>query len=532
MKSAFPMRIDITISLLLLVFFLSNCNKGNHNAPYSQPLITLLLDTGTYTASNMNDYRYELWEASTIGTEPVYLQWFSPQGPYSKGVVVITRPYVGIDWSGNPIDEHFAARPDDLCPPDDPKGRCYDIYSPGYDDGTPPQIWHRILSPIAFGESSADYYLDNDLAVLGIYGRYYAGGDIWNDVQDVVTGLRFLQIQPKVDKKNIAIIGNSWGGFLALYGAAYAPHHSKPKIALPIAPISDFEKYMDHIENLSSIPELAASSDALNDIIAPYKRRIFGATGGLPGGYGADYSLFDEKALLERLTSKVLIIHDEWDTIIPFEHSKSLVDNTDNNVEGLWFLHATSLNAIDYEWTHGPLGQRDDKNGFPAVATYSQSYILYNLNPDIYQTIYSASDLKCFFRNILALQQDGTDVNFLVPRLRELADSRVFMENIDDMSVMPGTDYVKSILESNNGDGWGQTIPGTIEEFFDSNENMLPAVPAAPDILTCDLPPSSPPSWGVASMAGMKADPASKVLNHLLVLLVPLCVLLKRKGRK
>ena len=80
----------------------------------------------------------------------------------------------------------------------------------------------------------------HNFGVLLAYGRFYAGGDIENDRDDMVTAMRFLEASRVVDRQHVGVMGGSWGGFQALYAGAYAPSSVKPAAIVATAPLSDF----------------------------------------------------------------------------------------------------------------------------------------------------------------------------------------------------------------------------------------------------------------------------------------------------
>jgi dienelactone hydrolase len=77
--------------------------------------------------------------------------------------------------------------------------------------------------------------------MLAIFGRFYAGGSVWNDVQDMVAGLKFPGTQSSVDATRIGMIGMSWGDFETVYGSAYADANVRPMAGEAIAPVIEFQ---------------------------------------------------------------------------------------------------------------------------------------------------------------------------------------------------------------------------------------------------------------------------------------------------
>jgi hypothetical protein len=156
-----------------------------------------------------------------------------------------------------------------------------------------------------------------------------------------------------------------------------------------------------------------------------------------------DFSNYNLNFLKGHLQTKFLVFHDEWDMLVPFQESVALAAALPNQVEGLWYPH---VGAIDYNtlpFSHAPVSPGLAEGN---ASIFTCAYLLEHLlppNSPIYIP-YSPSDLVDFFTYMRDMQKQGQDISTLLPRLKDLADSRIVMVNLDSSSgnfplVVPGT---------------------------------------------------------------------------------------------
>lgn len=147
----------------------------------SGPIEVEVLLEATYTTPDIT-IPYQLLKLTAQGAAPTYAQWFPPLPEEGKRpVMLVTRPYDGIDWTDDPVDAKWAARGAGAYPDDD---------EPSYGTGSS-QIGYTPLTHQKAAEEVVIYRL-HKMGALFVYGRYYAGGSVWNDVDDMTAGLAFL----------------------------------------------------------------------------------------------------------------------------------------------------------------------------------------------------------------------------------------------------------------------------------------------------------------------------------------------------
>ncbi len=381
-------------------------------------------------------WNYQLLRLQEPGKAPTYAQWFPPRNPGLWPTVMLTRPYDGISWTGEAVDAKWAARGTGLHPDDDEPHHHAGSSPIGYSLSTPEQI-----------AAESSYYLINEFGVLAVFGRFYAGGDIQNDRDDMHAGMRFLAQAPGVDRSRIGVFGGSWGGFEALYTAADAPAEVRPKVGVALYPLSDFARQFDYL--FSVLPSRVTNPAVLGQYSAffePYLRRIIATTGGLPGAPGTDYSRWTREHLASTLRVPFLVIHEDWDTLVPVEQTRTLATQVGPSLSTLYFEHLAAPDWNTLPQAHGPLvGQHAH-----TVGTLYLGHLLTTLGrSDRFLFVPCLeSSLVPWLWEVRVLQWYGRDVSAVAPRLRELADPRVVLFEVTTGGVIFGADWVAAAVNA------------------------------------------------------------------------------------
>ncbi|MBN1533251.1 MAG: prolyl oligopeptidase family serine peptidase [Spirochaetes bacterium] len=400
------------MAALLLLGALSCGDAGTAALPLSggAGLPATVLGSGAVTDGG-TDWTYYLLRLQEEGKEPSYAIWFPAGSGTTRPAVMVTMPYEGVTWDGD----------------------------------TPPA---SDIHDMQYYFQTAQFYLFHDFGVLEVFGRFYTGGSIGNEVEDMVMGLQFLENASGVDRGRIGIHGASWGGFEALYAAANAPAGAVPKAGVAFYPPSDFQSQMGYIEN--GIPTIAdeAMRAYYSGFFVPHTERIR-ATVGDP----ADYSGWTADNLLSTLATPFLVLHDQWDSLVPFTQSQYLVDHSGGLVEPVWYYHPSpyDVTALASFTGHGDL-----RGGFsfPMSHTLAYTYLTSRIaDPDQFvYTLYDDAALADFMNYLREYQcLHSRDMSWAAPRLLDLADPRVIMLEIDTGDFQFGASVVAAAVNAE----WG-----------------------------------------------------------------------------
>jgi hypothetical protein len=404
-------------------------------------LVVTVLGTGQAEAGGQL-WQYQLLRLQEPGKAPTYAQWFPPRASGVSPTMMLTRPYDGISWSGEAVDAKWAARGPGFHPDDSEPhyhaGSSSIVYAPGAPE---------LITAEAF------FYLFHDFGVLAVFGRFYAGGDIQNDRDDMHAGMLFLAQAPGVDRSRIGIHGGSWGGFEALYAAADAPAESRPKVGVALFPLSDFARQLDYVFNI--VPSRVTEPAVLGHYAAffePYLRRVFATTGGPPGAPGTDYSRWTREHLASTLSVPFLVLHEDWDTLVPVEQTWTLAALMGPRMTPLYFQHREPVDWNTRDLSHGPLMSTYGS----VVETVSLGYLLTELGrPTQFLVVpFTEVTLVTWLWDVRVLQWYGHDVSAVAPRLRELTDPRVLLFEPSSGKVVAGAEWVAAGVNALWGTGY------------------------------------------------------------------------------
>lgn len=401
----------------------------------------------------------ELLTLTFPGRETTYAQWM-PVRLSDGGVapaLLLTKPYDGIAWPNDPRDRRWAALGAGLHP---------DVDGPAA-GSSPESIVYSPLSIAAQADEAAFYAL-HGISTLAVYGRFYAGGSIQNDVDDMVTGLEFLAREPGVDRSRLGIQGGSWGGFLALYGAAFAPPAATPRVGAALYPLSDFAEEWRHVT--VTMPSRLSPDAGLTSsrFFEPYLRRVAATTSGGPDA-GGNFTRFDVGALASRLRTPFFIVHEDWDALVGIDQSQRLASRRSDLIRPLWLRHDAAPSSWDSIGTsHGPLMEQF---GGTATFTFVWAHLLRELAAT--QTLFipwTESSFVALLRHARDRTRAGTRHDELARELNGLLDPRIVMYRMPEGPdagaplVEPGAEFVSRQVNTL----WGTTTtPATIAAVLD-----------------------------------------------------------------
>jgi pimeloyl-ACP methyl ester carboxylesterase len=152
---------------------------------------------------------------------------------------------------------------------------------------------------------------------MAVYGRFSAGRSIIQSVFDMRAGLGTLANQTHIDLTRVGVEGTSWGGFEALYVAAYPPAGVTPRVGVAIAPVTDFQALNTQATVTTPTATSGTQQTGYATFYDKYLRRIHIWTD--TNGYG----LFQASTVIPRVTQSFLIMQDDWDTMIPSQITKN-----------------------------------------------------------------------------------------------------------------------------------------------------------------------------------------------------------------
>ena len=422
---------------------LNNLNNINNN---NLPLTVEVLDEYVHTF-NEGPRTFQLLRLSRRDGGSAYAMWthvdvFSP-----SPAVVLAQPYDGIDWTQETVDQRWATRATQNPAPSYP-----DEDGPDYEAGVSANIAYS-LSTLAQLAESSNYYILNGISPLLVFGRFYAGDDVAGTVNVMHAGLRFLEEQDDVDPQRIGVIGGSWGGFMTVYGAAYAPASLHVTAAAYFPPV-DFGDMIDYVT--VRMPSLAPAGNvaAFSAFFEPYVRRILAARGRL-GGSADSWDGFTTADVCAGLRGDTLVLHDDWDTLVPIVHSLALREACPDPVDALTWTHDTPIDWATTTLTHGPISLEPI---LPSMTSFATGYLISRLVPEGANRWYlwSRPAMAGYLARVRVLEGRGESIANVAARLQEWLSPTSYVADFaaDPITITPVDEALAGLLS----EVWEETI--------------------------------------------------------------------------
>ncbi|MCB9617958.1 MAG: hypothetical protein H6724_00750 [Sandaracinus sp.] len=353
-------------------------------------------------------------------------------------VVVLNQPYAGIDWTGEDVDARWAALGNGLHP---------DVDAPAYDGDD--VIAYGAQTVQAAADETAVWLL-NGAAAVHVYARYYAGGSLMDDALDAATAYDFVASRSdelRVDR--IGSYGGSWGGMMAVFGAAFAGE-TRPLVVSAIAPPTDFVDLYQHTH--VELPELFPEPDRVEAFFSTYWRRADPSIGFPPAVDDPRVRAFTDEGLCETLSPGVFLLHDDWDLLIPTRQSEALAARCPEKVSATFWRRGT----LDYDTTpldHGPFG---GEPVFPTVQTFATLRILHPILDEAAPrlSLGHVAAFEAFLGLVRDARTAGEDVSWALSPLRDVADARVRLFDPSTEEFRDGADVLADAFASVFGGEW------------------------------------------------------------------------------
>jgi hypothetical protein len=327
-----------------------------------------------------------------------YVEYIPSDTAGARPAMVMTEPYVGIDWTGDPIDDRWATQPTHA------DGMYLDVDGPGYTGVEQISYTHETAAQLA---NDNTLELLDGFAVVMVFGRYYAGGTMREYVADMAAGMWFVAEQPAIDKTRVGIYGASLGGFEALWSAVTADPRAVPSAVVVAFPVSDWATEAAH---------MGSRAEPAKSFLTSYLHRL-----------GTDTTGLRVTDVCAHLPEATLVLHDEGDNLVPIAESETLVA-TCGVTPVYWDRAAPPDPGLA---SHGLLTVEP---GVPSYATFALAYLALHLRaPDQSGVLmaYTPASLTAQLETAHAAQLAGRAIEFEAPRLIELADPRLGLLSSD-----------------------------------------------------------------------------------------------------
>ncbi len=369
-----------------------------------------------------------------------FVQYVGSDRAGPRGAVLMTLPYAVAGWTGEELDIRWAGYPleDGLHP---------DVDGPSY-DGERMAIFEQPSTDDVSEQGIV--HLLNGLSVVFVFGRFYAGGDVRDEVADMQAGVAYLASRDDIDFSRVGVFGGSWGGFEALQASANAEPW-RPLVTVALYPVIDLPSWVVHLESRTGLAR---------DVTRSHLARVrSGTTEGFEGLRLED--------LCGRLPERTLLLHDDLDNLAPIEAARRLERECGATL--LRWPHADTPATDDP--SHGPMLSEVPDVVVPSAFTYGNAYLhaaLVRAFERVVGVVQQAA-LEAHLARVVDAQRRGEDVSWILPRLRDLL--RVSYLELPSRVVVDGRTVVARAVQA----AWGvATSPEDIETLLDGGVPPLP----------------------------------------------------------
>lgn len=355
-----------------------------------------------------------------------YLSFLAAPQPGARPVIVVADPYNGQSWTQEQAEQAWA-RPsqspypnfwvDQSCP-ETPAGAI--LYGA-------PQAAQAVADTLAV------HHLNGVSSVIA-HGRFYACDAAEGDVEDTVAALTYLASRgPTVDVARVGVVGASWGGFMALWGAAASPI-VRPIVVSALYPPSDLPSTAGYGR------QLATSYPFPEDLWfwVPYERRI---------ARSPNAPAMTHATLCGALPADVTLYHDVWDVLVPVTQTQGLEAACAQKVRPVYWRRPAPIDYARVRLGHG-LMDNEAGQGYSAALTLALTHVHLALTAPA-ETVYEPLD-PLYVAQLLSLSraaaQRGEPTRDVALALAELASARVQLYDLRGQRFYAGAEAIAALV--------------------------------------------------------------------------------------
>lgn len=361
-----------------------------------------------------------------------YFLYFPSADPLAP-VIILNEPYDGISWTDEGVDASFAT----LGP-----GRHPDKFAPAYNGQDLVRYTPETSAPDGGSlRASVSLWLESGFAIIKTYGRFYAGGTLANDVSDAVAPWYFIAARPETFAgRQVFSTGGSWGGMMALYGAAAAPEVIQPTAIAVTSPPSDLPAVRGYASELESAEP--TMREEIQAFFSPYVRRI---NASIAVGSQEVSSAFSAETLCRCLPDRVLVAHDDADTIVPVAQTEQLQAACPEQVQPIFWKRTSPPSVEAAGLSHGDFGGRSSA---PDVSTLLSAWMLSQAEVGPVVVKVDPESFHGFLSTVAAARSRGEDVSYAVAALKPLIAENIRLRASDGSSeIQTGAAFLATLLE-------------------------------------------------------------------------------------
>jgi len=320
----------------------------------------------------------------------------------SRGTIIYSLPYTGMDWSSEDVDKRWAANAAALT-----GYLSADVDGPLYNSSSSKPIFYQQIKKEVMPIFGLGMSL-NGYDVLYVYHRFYAGRYADDYVQDVVDAVAWLK--EKNTSEEIALFGLSLGGFISSQAAARVKSTDLKAVGL-ISPLLSWPKQATYLSSLNTLISDTTIRTGYLDFFEPYVRRFSNA---------------ESKLEIPQFSVPTLLIHDEWDTLVPIAQADQFQSLNTSNTLFLRHFHSTPIDFATMVRDHSqPASGMNAENIQPFYIAFMFNRVA--ASSDIKYIPYTQASMDKVFTEMHTQKQTGKDIVGFQKGLKELCQNHFYM---------------------------------------------------------------------------------------------------------
>jgi pimeloyl-ACP methyl ester carboxylesterase len=360
----------------------------------------------------------------------------------SRGTIIYVVPYTGIDWSGEDLDKRWSSNASALTG--------YfgnDVDGPLYDSTTSKPLFYQQIKKDIMPISGLGISF-NGYDVLYVYNRFYAGRYADDYVQDVVDAIAWLK--SKNSSEQIGLLGFSLGGFISAQVAARAATSDLKAVAL-ISPLLSWPKQVQYLNDLNTLITDSTQRQGYLDFFEPYTRRFSNPESNLD---------------LPQFSFPALMIHDQWDTLVPIAQADAFHTLNSTNVTYLKHFHSTGIDYMTMIRDHSQPGSGQNSDN---VQPFYLAFLFNRIAPDTQPKfiLYTQVSMDRVFSEMHSQKLAGKDIIGFQNSLKEFCQEHFIMY---DTTKTAAPETGPTYLARKLNEVWGLTqTPSSICGYLDGS---------------------------------------------------------------
>lgn len=320
----------------------------------------------------------------------------------SRGTIIYSLPYTGMDWSTEEVDKRWAANASALT------GYLgADIDGPLYNSSSSKPIFYQQIKKEVMPFFGLGLSL-NGYDVLYVYHRFYAGRYADDYVQDVIDAVAWLK--EKNASEEIALFGLSLGGFISSQAAARVKNTDLKAVGI-ISPLLSWPKQTTYLDSLNTLISDNTIRTGFVDFFEAYTRR---------------FSNPESKLEIPQFAVPTLLIHDEWDTLVPISQAEQFQSLNTSNTLFIRHFHSTPIDFTTMVRDHSqPNSGMNAENIQPFYIAFMFNRVA--ANSDIKYIPYTQASMDKVFTEMHTQKQTGKDIVGFQNGLKEMCQNHFYM---------------------------------------------------------------------------------------------------------